>query len=103
MRKILNFWLRMEMNSWIKESQENLDYLYNNRKWFIENVETKNVHKYLDYIEEKKKNISDITGIKINYFSDLKSNKNIENSKLKEIINELYLSASAYRKYLKTN
>ena len=103
MRKLLNFWLRMEMNSWIKESQENLDYLYNNRKWFIENVKTQNVHKYLDYIEEKKKNISDITAITINHFSDLKSNKNIENSKMKEIINELYLSASAYRKYLKTN
>ena len=103
MKKITNLLLRMEMNSWIKEAEENFDYIYENKKWFIENNYSQKIHGYLDYIEEKKKNISEITGIKINHFSDLKNNKNIENSKLKEIINELYLSASAYRKYLKTN
>lgn len=103
MKKILNLLLRMEMNSWIKETEENFDYIYNNKKWFIENSYSSKIHSYLDYVEEKKENISDITGIKINHFSDLKNNKNIENSKMKEIINELYLSASAYRKYLKTN
>ena len=36
MKKILNLLLRMEMNSWIKETEENFDYIYNNKKWFIQ-------------------------------------------------------------------
>lgn len=103
MKKILNLLLRMEMNSWIKETEENFDYIYNNKKWFIENSYSSKIHSYLDYVEEKKENISIVIGKKINHFSDLKKNKNIGNDKLKKIIEELYLSTAAYRKILKTN
>lgn len=103
MKKILNLLLRIEMNSWIKESEENFDYIYKNKKWFIENNYSQKIHGYLDYIEEKKEKISIIIGKRINHFSDLKKNKNIENDKLKKIIEELYLSTAAYRKILKTN
>lgn len=103
MKKILNLLLRMEMNSWIKETEENFDYIYNNKKWFIGKSYSSKIHSYLDYVEEKKENISIIIGKKINHFSDLKKNKNIGNDKLKKIIEELYLSVAAYRKILKTN
>lgn len=102
MKKILNLLLRIEINSWIKETEENFDYIYDNKKWFIENNYSQKIQGYLDYIEEKKENISIIIGKRINHFSDLKKNKNIGNDKLKKIIEELYLSTAAYRKILKT-